>query len=322
MAEHTAGRGANRRGYKEGLGGELLAEFLGTLILILIGCGSVAVAVVGLSGSGRQAGAFGPSNWLIISWGWGLAVMFGVYVAGGISGAHINPAVSLGFAVRGHFPWKKIPSYWAAQVARRVRRRRARLRHVPLGDRRVQQEGGNRTGGVAAHLFHLRDVPGRILRRFLVGPAARPDRRHRDPAAVHLRSHRPEEHGAAVQHGPFLTGLVVVAIGLTYGTNAGYAINPARDFGPRLFTFFEGWGSIAFPGKFEWFTSYWWIPIVGPLIGGVIGVLIYDNVISKIIQARGGMHPEGQGGRGRVASCPGRTGPGAAHTRSVCAAQS
>lgn len=82
----------------------MCAEFLGTFVLILFGVGSVAVAVAGLPGSGRQTADFGPANWLIISWGWGLAVVFGVYVAGGISGAHLNPAVTLGFAVRRDFP--------------------------------------------------------------------------------------------------------------------------------------------------------------------------------------------------------------------------
>src|SRR5690606_38017693 len=86
--------------------------------------------------------------------------------------------------------------------------------------------------------------------------------------------------------GPFIIGLIVVAIGLTFGTNAGYAINPARDFGPRLFTFFEGWGDIALPGTFGWFSGYWWIPIVGPLIGGAIGVLVYDWLIGPLIKAR------------------------------------
>lgn len=105
-----------RRGYRKGIGGEMTAEFLGTFVLILLGVGSVAVAVVGLPGSGRQAVDFGPANWLIISWGWGLAVVFGVYVAGGISGAHLNPAVTLAFAVRRDFPWRKVVPYWVAQV--------------------------------------------------------------------------------------------------------------------------------------------------------------------------------------------------------------
>ncbi|HYZ54790.1 MAG TPA: aquaporin, partial [Streptosporangiaceae bacterium] len=104
---------------RAGLGGEMLAEFFGTFILVLLGDGSVAVAVAGLPGSGRQVlklAPFGPANWLIIAWGWGFAVVFGVYVAGGVSGAHINPAVTLSFALRRGFPWRKVVPYWLAQV--------------------------------------------------------------------------------------------------------------------------------------------------------------------------------------------------------------
>ena len=99
-----------------GLGGECLAEFLGTFVLIAFGCGSVAVAVAGLPGSGRQADAFGPANWLIIAFGWGFAVAFGVYICGGVSGAHLNPAVTLAFALRRGFSWAKVPAYWLAQL--------------------------------------------------------------------------------------------------------------------------------------------------------------------------------------------------------------
>jgi glycerol uptake facilitator protein len=87
--------------------------------------------------------------------------------------------------------------------------------------------------------------------------------------------------------GPLLIGFVVAAIGMSYGPNAGYAINPARDFGPRLFTYFEGWGSLALPGSLAGaFSDYWWIPIVGPLIGGVVGVLVYDLFISDVLHIR------------------------------------
>ena len=96
--------------------GEMLAEFFGTFVLIAFGCGSVAVAVVGLPGSGRQDVAFGAANWLIIAWGWGLGVVFGVYVCSGISGGHIDPAVTLAFSLRRRFPWRKLPGYWLAQV--------------------------------------------------------------------------------------------------------------------------------------------------------------------------------------------------------------
>src|SRR6185295_15667726 len=98
-------------------GGELLAEVIGTFVLICFGDGVVAMAVAALNQSGRGTEIFAASgDWLIIGWGWGMAVAFGVYVAGGISGAHINPAVTLAFAVRRGFPWRKVPGYMAAQV--------------------------------------------------------------------------------------------------------------------------------------------------------------------------------------------------------------
>jgi glycerol uptake facilitator protein len=296
MAEQHAKSSPRRLGYRTGLGGELIAEFLGTFVLILIGCGSVAVAVVGLSGSGRQTGDFGPANWLIISWGWGLAVVFGVYVAGGISGAHINPAVTLGFAVRGHFPWKKVLPYWGAQlVGAFVAASVVYATYHWAIDAFNTKEGVGREKSLPtfsifatfpAEYFgdswwgpFLDQIVGTAFLLLLVC------------ALIDMRNTAPMSN-----MGPFLIGLVVVAIGLTYGTNAGYAINPARDFGPRLFTFFEGWGSIAFPGSFDWFSSYWWIPIIGPLIGGVIGALVYEHLISRVITARGQMHPEGEAG--------------------------
>jgi glycerol uptake facilitator protein len=296
MAEQHTTSSPRRLGYRTGLGGEMIAEFLGTFVLILIGCGSVAVAVVGLSGSGRQTGDFGPSNWLIISWGWGLAVIFGIYVAGGISGAHINPAVTLGFAVRGHFPWRKVPSYWAAQlVGAFVAASVVYATYHWAIDAFNAKEGTGREKSLPtfsifatfpAEYFgnswwgpFLDQIVGTAFLLLLVC------------ALIDMRNTAPMSN-----MGPFLIGLVVVAIGLTYGTNAGYAINPARDLGPRLFTFFEGWGSIAFPGKFDWFDHYWWIPIIGPLIGGVIGALVYEHLISRVITARGQMHPEGEAG--------------------------
>ncbi len=111
------GRGLKSRG---GLWGECLAEFLGTFVLIAFGCGSVAMAVAALPGSGRTEGAttifVGVGDWLLIALGWAFAVAFGVYVAGGISGAHLNPAVTLAFAVRRRFAWAKVLPYWASQL--------------------------------------------------------------------------------------------------------------------------------------------------------------------------------------------------------------
>ncbi|MFD6323159.1 MIP/aquaporin family protein [Streptomyces sp. NPDC058442] len=281
-----AERIVHRRGYRKGLAGEMLAEFLGTFVLILLGVGSVAVAVVGLPGSGRQTVDFGPANWLIISWGWGLAVVFGVYVAGGISGAHINPAVTLSFAVRRDFPWRKVLPYWLAQVVGAFV-----AAALVYASYRWAIDAANTKAGVP------RDQSLATYSIFATFPAEYFGGSWWGPlldqiigtgillllicALIDTRNMAPMSN-----LGPFLIGLVVVAIGLTFGTNAGYAINPARDFGPRLFTFFEGWGSIALPGTFQWFSGYWWIPIVGPLIGGVLGTLAYDLIISPVLKAR------------------------------------
>ncbi|MFF5157105.1 MIP/aquaporin family protein [Streptomyces sp. NPDC000348] len=271
----------------------MLAEFLGTFVLLLLGIGSVAVAVVGLPGSGRQMVEFGPANWLIISWGWGLAVVFGVYVAGGVSGAHLNPAVTLAFAVRRDFPWRKVLPYWLAQVLGAfVAAALVYACYRWAIDAANAKEGITREESLGTYSIFatfpaeyfgdswwgplLDQIVGTGILLLLI--CALIDTRNTAPMSnLH----------------PFLIGLVVVAIGLTFGTNAGYAINPARDFGPRLFTFFEGWGSIALPGSFEWFSGYWWIPIVGPLIGAILGTVVYDLFIGPVLKTRAGEPEEG-----------------------------
>src|SRR6266496_4189048 len=106
-----------RAGWRATTAGELAAECLGTFILICFGDGVVAMAVAALNQSGRGTKIFDASgDWLLIGWGWGFAVAFAIYVAGGVSGAHINPAVTLAFAARRGFPWRKVPSYIAAQL--------------------------------------------------------------------------------------------------------------------------------------------------------------------------------------------------------------
>lgn len=305
---------------RRNLGGELLAEFLGTAILIMIGCGSVAVALAGLPGSGRQSDAFGPANWLIIAWGWGLAVVFAVYVAGGVSGAHINPAVTLAWAVRRKFPWAKVGPYWAAQVVGAFAGAAVvySVYHSALDAYNAAQHPPvtARSGSLAtfsvfatfpAKYFGnstwqplLDQIVGTAL---LVGIIA---------ALIDSRNQSPGSNTT-----PFMVGLVVVAIGLTYGTNAGYAINPARDFGPRLLAFMAGWGNKAFPGSGDWFSTYWWIPIVGPLIGGVLGVLVYDFLIGDVLAARAALRapsvPE-QGGVPEAETAETKKAPGGAAT--------
>jgi glycerol uptake facilitator protein len=275
---------------RAGLGGEMLAEFFGTFVLIALGDGSVAASVAGLPGSGRQTlhlAPFGPANWLIIVWGWAFAVTFGVYVAGGVSGAHINPAVTLAFAVRRGFAWRKVIPYWTAQVAGAFAG--AALVYAVYGSainwynstsHLARPESLNTFSIFAtfpASYFHgsvvgpfVDQVAGTAILVALI--AALIDRRNQAPAG---------------NLSALLIGLVVAAIGLSYGTNAGYAINPARDFGPRLFTWLAGWAHIAFPCRYEWFSGYWWIPIVGPLVGAVIGIVAYDFFVGQVLVSRG-----------------------------------
>ncbi|WP_019810703.1 MIP/aquaporin family protein [Saccharomonospora halophila] len=279
---------------RQGTGGELLAEFLGTAVLLMFGAGSVAVALAGLPGSGRQVVDFGPANWLIIAFGWALAVAFGVYVAGGVSGAHINPAVTLAFAVSRKFPWVKVIPYWIAQTLGAFAG--AAVVYAVYNDAIEvfnESEGLARDesvptfsifatfpaeyfGGGAWGPF-VDQIVGTAL---LVGVIA---------ALIDTRNMAP---GPTANFGPWAIGFVVGAIGLSFGTGAGYAINPARDFGPRFFTWLAGWGETAFPGNGDWFSDYWWIPIAGPLVGGVLGILIYDFFIGQVLHAR--EFPEGK----------------------------
>ena len=97
---------------------------------------------------------------------------------------------------------------------------------------------------------------------------------------------------------PWIVGMIVMAVGISFGANAGYAINPARDFGPRIFAWIAGWGKLAMPGNYGWINDYFWVPIVGPLIGGALASVFYDAFIQDILKARRppaeGYHAEGE----------------------------
>lgn len=279
-----------------GLWGELMAEFLGCVCLIAFGDGVVAMAVAALPGSGRAQTPttifLAAGDWLLIVWGWAFAVAFAVWVAGGVSGAHINPAVTLAFAARRKFPVRKILPYWAAQVAgcfvgaaivymvyNSAINAYNLAAHTPKGS-------GNALASYSifatfpAPYFHG-SVGGPLIDQ-IVGTA------FLVLFVVAVIDARNTAVGSNL--GPLIIGLIVAAIGASYGANAGYAINPARDFGPRLFAWIAGWGKVALPGSYHvgtaHFSNYWWIPIVGPLIGGVIGVIVYDLFIGDVLHAR------------------------------------
>lgn len=265
----------------------MLAEFFGTFVLLLLGLGTCAVNVVGLPESGRQTLPFGPDNWLITVFGWAFAVMLAAYVSGGISGAHFNPAVTLAFAVARKFAWRNVIPYWAAQLAGAFCAsaavyavyRAAILAH----DAHTPRSQAADTFGIFAtspapyfHGGYLGPVVDQLVGTaiLVVLIAALIDNRNQAPSG---------------NLAPLLIGFVVAVIGCAYGTNAGYALNPARDLGPRIFTWLEGWGKLALPGNYGQTTNYWWIPVFVPLLGAVVGILVYDFFIGHVLDARATM---------------------------------
>ena len=237
----------------------LLAEAIGTMLLVLLGDGVVANVVLNRT-KGQNGG------WIVITVGWGVAVAIAVYAVGRISGAHLNPAVTVGLAVIGSFPWADVPGYLAAQMA------------------------GGFAGAILVWLMYLPHWrvtadPGSKLAVFATGPAIR------NPAANFIG----EVIGTAVllfgilaiaanaqtlskpgdvdlsfvfSRGlqPLLVGVLVLGIGLSLGGPTGYAINPARDLAPRL-----AHAVLPIPGKGSSDWAYSWIPVVAPLVGGALG---------------------------------------------------
>lgn len=266
-----------------GLGGELAAEFTGTLILILFGCGVVAQVAAGGALTDPPGGL---GNHDSIAWAWGLGVTLGVYVAGRLSGAHLNPAVTLSLAMFKDFPWRKVAPYSLAQsagafVAALVVRwnySEALARADPGHTIKTQgvfstlPANGN-TGLPVTEWGALRDqIIGTAILVLLI--FALTDLLNTPPGA---------------NMSPFVVGLVVVAIGMAFGTNAGYAINPARDLGPRLASFLTGYGEAW---RDQYGNLYFWVPVVGPLVGGPIGAFLYTYLVGRFIPAA---EPEPEG---------------------------
>jgi len=278
-----------RFGWQKGPVGELIAEFVGTFIIIAFGTAVVAMAVAALPQSGRgDVGLQSAGDWVLISFGWGWAVAFAVWVSGGVSGAHLNPAITLAQAVSRGFPWKKVPTFWAAQVLGAFVG--AALVYFNYHDAIAAFETsekitrGAADGAGSAGIFITSPAPyfdnwfGPFMDQ-VIGTGF----------LVMFIFAVTDEFNAPVKANlaPLIVGFIVVAIGMSYGANAGYAINPARDLGPRILTFFEGWKSVAIPGDTAKIGFYMWVPIVGPLLGGVIGGVLYDKLIRDVLIARG-----------------------------------
>jgi MIP family channel proteins len=245
---------------------EALAEFFGTFILIVFGSAVVAQVVL----SGDKNGTY-----ISINIAWGLAVTMAIYCSAGVSGAHLNPAVTLALAVRRGFAWSKVAPYCAAQVAGAFAG--AAVTYLAYGEAFDRFDGGVRlvqgakaTAGIFATYpsDFLSNVPGGLIDQ-IIGTALL--------LILVLAIGDQKNFAAEGRLQPILVGAAVVLIGMSFGYNAGYAINPARDFGPRLFTYVAGWGGDVFTAG----NSWWWVPIVGPLIGGPLGAFLYDAFIAR-----------------------------------------
>jgi glycerol uptake facilitator len=256
---------------------ELSAEFAGTMILILFGCGVVAQVVTSKGGLGGHDS---------IAWAWGLGVVLGIYAAARISGAHLNPAVTLALAIFRGFEWRKVAPFMLAQTlgafvaALIVRWNYTEVITAIDPHHTIATQGifstlpGNGTLPVGPWGALRDQIIGTAILLFLV------------LAVTDLRNNAPVAYLA-----PFIVGLIVVAIGMAWGTNAGYAINPARDFGPRLASFITGYGG-AFRDQNGF--VYFWVPIVGPLIGGPIGAAAYDLLIGRFLPLPPDVHEVGE----------------------------
>jgi glycerol uptake facilitator protein len=236
-----------------------LAELIGTAILIILGDGVVAGVLLAKS-KAQNAG------WIVITAGWAFAVAVAVYAVGSFSGAHINPAVTIGFAANGTLPWGDVPIYLAGQFV------------------------GAFIGAVVVYLHYLphwaeTEDPGLKLAVFSTGPAIRNTGSNLVSEIIGtfvlvfgvlaiVANAAPGDSGLT----PLLIGFLVFAIGLSLGGPTGYAINPARDLGPRIA---HAVLPIAGKGSSDW--EYSWIPVAGPIVGGVLGALAYTALFTNVL---------------------------------------
>lgn len=253
--------------------GELISEALAMFIIIAFG-DSVACMYV----------LYDPSPYQNAYWGvciaWGLAVTIAIYATGSVSGTHANPAVTLALALFRGFSWSKVVPYWIAQIIGAFLG--ASIVYVLFGPvidhynevHQLTREAGGAAGvffthpGLAVTPMHAL-LDQIILTAFLL-------------FGIFAITEQYNEMAPGANSGALMIGLLVATIGASMGYLEAWAINPARDFGPRLFAFFAGWGRSALPSP----DNYWWVPIVGPLIGGVVGGAAYQYLVHPFLPAR------------------------------------
>ena len=232
-----------------------LAEIIGTALLIIFGNGVVGGVVL-------QESKAKDSGWIVITFGWGFAVAFAVYAVGSYSGAHINPAVTLSLASIGALPWADVPAYIAGQVLGAfIGATVVWVHYLPHWKKTDDQDGKLACFSTAPA---IRSVWANLLSE-LIGTFI---------LMIGLLTIGANEFSQGLN--PLIVGFLIVSIGLSLGGTTGYAINPARDLGPRIAHFL-----LPITGKRDSDWGYSWIPIVGPVIGGVYGALFYQKIFKQ-----------------------------------------
>jgi len=257
----------------QGVIGELISEAVAMFIIIAFGDSVAAMYTL-----------YSPSPYQQAYWGvciaWGLAVTLAIYTTGSVSGCHANPAVTLALALYRKFSWKRVIPYCVAQVVGAfVGATLVYLLFGPVINHYNATQQLTRIGGGAAGVFFthpgLAITPAHaffdqiVLTAFLI-------------FGIFAITERFNEVAPGANAGALIIGLLVALIGASMGYLEAWAINPARDFGPRLFCFFAGWGPAAFPSP----NNYWWVPIVGPLLGGALGGGAYQVLVWRYLPAR------------------------------------
>ncbi|WP_319000173.1 MIP/aquaporin family protein [Streptococcus dysgalactiae] len=233
-----------------------IGELLGTFILVLLGDGVVSACILNKTKAQN-------SGWIAIVLGWGIAVTVAVYISGFMSGAHLNPAVTLAMAAIGSLPWSQVVTYLVAQFL------------------------GAMLGALVLYLHYYphwnetKDA-GTILACFSTGPAIRHTWSNLfgealGTAVLVITVMAIGPNKVAAGFGPIIVGFVVMAVGFSLGATTGYAINPARDLGPRIMHTL-----LPIPNKGDSDWSYAWIPVLGPILGGVAGALIYQVILNMM----------------------------------------
>lgn len=228
-----------------------LAEIIGTMILIILGNGVVAGVVLNKSKAQN-------SGWIVITFGWGLAVAVAVYAVGSISGAHINPAVTIGLASIGEFPWADVPMYILAQmIGAIIGSVIVWLHYLPHWGETAEQD-------LKLAVFStgpaIKNTPANLISE-IIGTFV---------LVLGILAIGANEFTEGLN--PLVVGFLILAIGLSLGGPTGYAINPARDLGPRIA---HAILPIAGKGSSDW--GYSWVPVVGPIIGGILGAIFYNT---------------------------------------------